>query len=448
MTTASIGVRLSKQARDSNLSLTGMLDDCRALALQLGATVVAEHIDDGVSGSIRDRPGFIEWMNDGISGRADVLIAPHTDRVTREGVNVAAMVLDVVEGKAPGSVGPVRLVTVDGLDSNDEESFRWQFVIQAEIARSELKRITKRNRDTRRRLNDDGRWAGGPIPFGCRIREEVTFEGTKRRVAKYLEVEPAEAEIMNEAADKLIKGEAKRRVVRWLYDEGIKTRRGADWSIRQLKSNMLCEASRQHVFSARKYRALEKIFEPGKAVRGRPQSWLLSKGGLLCGGCGRPTTTAKQRYACERLNCPHQCTIDARAVDDFLEAEFLRKWGEHRWYETTIELVGGADIDQAEADLRDAQEALLARPGAETLASYTAAQEALAAAEASPPERRQVTRATDWTWAEWWADADIPERAAELRQALAEPVVLKPGTAVRRRVDLSRLQIVWRDEVE
>lgn len=445
MTTASIGVRLSKQAKDSNLSLPGMLADCEALASNLGATVIARHIDDGTSGSVREREKLLAWLADGVEGRADILITPTTDRITRDGVWTAARVLDVVQGEAPSSVGPVRLVTVDGLDSDNRSSFRLAFVIQAELARAELERITKRNQDTRRRLLAEDRWTGGPVPFGCQV---VLRDNERGKPVKHLEPCPAEVEIMNDAADKLIEGMAKRRVVRWLYDEGVKTRRGADWSIRQLKSNMLCQASRKHVFTARKYRALEQIFEPGKATRGRPQSWLLSKGGLLCGGCQRPTTTAKKRYACERIDCPHQCTVDAQAVDDFMEEEFLRKWGEHRWYETVVELVGGADLDAAEDELSKAQAELLASPGAETLASYTAAQQAMAEAQASTPERHTVTRATDWTWAEWWESADVIERAAELRQALAKPVVLWPGTAVRRRVDLTRLEIVWRDEIE
>lgn len=448
MTTASIQVRLSKQSKDSNLSLSGMIDDCRAVAARLGATVLEPiHVDDGTSGSVREREELLAWLDDGITGRADILITPTTDRVSRDGVWTAARVLDVVEGRAPGQLKPVRLVTADGLDSDNKSAFRLAFVIQAELARAELERITARNVKTRARLLEERRWTGGPIPFGCRVA--LRPGGPKDKPVKYLEVDPAEAKIMNQVADMLIEGTPKRQAVRWLYQQGIKTRRGHDWSIRQLKSNMLCEASRQHVFSARTYRALEKVFEPQPSTRpGRPQSWLLASGGILCGTCLRPLTTARKRYACERIDCPHQCTIDAQAVDDYIEQEFLARYGWQWWYETKIELVGGADIDQAEDDLRDAQAALLASPGAETLASYQAAQAALAAAEASPPERREVMKATDLTEAEQWAISDVPARAAQLRDFLAEPVVLKPGTAVRRRVDLTRLDITWRDEVQ
>jgi DNA invertase Pin-like site-specific DNA recombinase len=447
--TASIGVRLSKQAKDSNTSLQGMINDCRALAARLGADVLEPiHVDDGVSGSIRERPKFLAWMQDGISGRADILIAPHTDRVTREGVNVAAMVLDVVEGKAHGSVGPVRLVTVDGLDSNDEDSFRWRFVIQAEIARSELRRIRERNLKTRARLNEAGRWAGGPVPFGCRVVERKNDEGKR---VKYLEADPSEAKILREVARRLIDGQATHAVARWLVSTGCKTRKGNDWSVRTLKVVLLCQASKAHVFDSATWRALNERLKPkGNAGGGggRPQVWLLARGNGVCGTCGRNLTTARKQYVCANLACPAQVGIMAQPVDDFLEAEFLRKWGDLWWYETRVELDDASHLDEAEEALAAAQAALLASPGAETLASYQAAQTALETAQATPLGKRVVTVATDWTWSEWWGKASVPERAAELRQFLAEPVKIRPGTSVRRRVDLERLDATWMDQVE
>jgi site-specific DNA recombinase len=88
----------------------------------------------------------------------------HADRVTRVGVNVAAMVLDVVEGKDPttGAVvrEPVRLLSVDGLDSRDE-TYRMRLVFAAEMARSERERIKDRNLATQARLRKAGRFQGG-----------------------------------------------------------------------------------------------------------------------------------------------------------------------------------------------------------------------------------------------------------------------------------------------
>lgn len=447
--TASIGVRLSKQSNDSNTSLQGMLADCRALAERLGAHVIAEHVDDGTSGAIRERPKFLAWMQDGITGRADVLIAPHTDRVTREGVNVAAMVLDVVEGKAPGSVGPVRLVTVDGLDSDDEDSFRWRFVIQAEIARSELKRIKERNAKTRARLIEAGRWSGGPIPFGCRVVKRKNEAG---KLVKYLDADPAEAATLREIARRLIDGQSTHSVARWLVSTGVKTRRGNSWTVRTMKVALTNQAAKAHVFDSATWRALNERLTPkanSGGGGGRPQVWLLARGNGICGTCGRNLTTARKRYVCANLACPAQVGIHAQPVDDYLEAEFLRKWGDLWWYEERVELGDASHLDDAEEALAAAQADLLANPGAETLASYQAAQAALEEAEATPIGRRVVTVATDWTYSEWWATASVPDRADELRRFMAEPVKILPLTSsVRRRVDLERLDITWRDEVE
>src|SRR5690348_10382838 len=117
MSTASIYVRNSKAIGERNLSQAGMLDDCQALAEQLGLQVVARHVDNGKSGAIRDRPEFTAWLDDAREGRAEVLISWAGDRLTREGVNVAGAILDVVEGKdvATGAVvrDPVRFVSFD-----------------------------------------------------------------------------------------------------------------------------------------------------------------------------------------------------------------------------------------------------------------------------------------------------------------------------------------------
>src|SRR4051794_41106440 len=94
---ASVYIRLSREAGAANLSLQGMTDEACALADQAGYEVFAVHVDDGTSGATRTRPQFLAWLEDARSGHVDALVTFHADRLTREGVNVAAMVLDVVE---------------------------------------------------------------------------------------------------------------------------------------------------------------------------------------------------------------------------------------------------------------------------------------------------------------------------------------------------------------
>ena len=95
---ASLYIRLSRQAKGSNLSLEGMIADCHALARTLGHDVYDVHVDNGTSGAIRNRPEFLAWLSDARKGHVGTLIASHSVRLTREGVIAAAMVVDVVVG--------------------------------------------------------------------------------------------------------------------------------------------------------------------------------------------------------------------------------------------------------------------------------------------------------------------------------------------------------------
>lgn len=257
---ASIYVRLSREASDVNVSKDGMLADCRALAERLGLVVVAEHTDNGKSGAIRDRPEFTAWLDDARDGRADVLLTFHTDRLTREGINAAALVLDVVEGKDPktGAVVPgraVRLVGVDGLDSLDADSFRWRFVIAAEVARAERARIVSRNKARSARLKDAGRWAGGPVPYGCQV---VQLDGG----GKALGVRHDEAEVIREAAHRIMRGDTAYSVMSWINADGHLTRRGLRWSRPALVNTLTSDPTAEHVLSTGEAREVRRLLAP------------------------------------------------------------------------------------------------------------------------------------------------------------------------------------------
>lgn len=445
METASLYIRLSREARESNLSLAGMLNDTRDLAARLGYEVMAEHVDDGISGAVRDRPAFRAWLDDGRTGRANALLTYHADRVTREGVNVAAMVLDVVEGKDPttGKVldAPVRLATVDGLDSRDE-SYRMRLVFAAEMARSERERIKARNIATRARLIAAGRHTGGPVPFGCQV---VVRDG-----GKYLQRCDVEADLLGEAAGRLIRGDGMRTVTRWLNLAGHRTRRGTQWQRSSLRATLLSAATREHVLSLATYRALEVRLSPkdedkARFAGGRPVAHLLAGGLALCASCGRKMTTSAGRYICSSTSggftCSRIMTIGADATDALLEQTFLEHYGDQRGLELRVIVLGGEDLDDAERAQETAQEALLASPGTQTLAAYEAARERLATAKAQPIRRERQTFLSEQTYAEMWAAGDVPERSRILSQALAYPVVIHPAKAA------PRVEMVWRDQV-
>lgn len=462
--TASLYVRLSKEARETNLSLTGMMDEVRALAADEGYAVVAEHTDEGISGAVRDRPAFRAWLDDAIQGRADALLTFHADRLTREGVNAAALILDVVEGKDPATGRvirtPVRLRSVDGLDSNESESFRWRFVIAAEVARAERERIKARNVSTAKRLRKAGRYTGGGAPFGTTVTANPDGAG------KVLVRDSEEGALLDEVAARLIRGDSLRAVCRWLNVEaGARTRRGLEWTRSSLLATLRSTATRELVLDLSTRRAVlavvgERNSTPRKA--GRPQTALLVGGLAVCGSCGGKMTTSRSlnarnpywRYRCastsEGRTCPAPVSIDVPRLDDWITTEALRRFGHFAHLEPRIVLSGAEDLDQAERALESAQAVLLQSPSPEALGEYQRAQVAFEAARALPQTREEILVETGRTIRDEWNARDVPGRAELLADFLGEEISVHPaaGARGRHRSDVSdRLTFLWRGEI-
>lgn len=469
---ASLYIRLSRQAKGSNLSLKGMVDDCHALAATLGLDVYDVHVDDGKSGAIRNRPEFLAWLNDARQGHVGTLIGSHSDRLTREGVNAAAMVLDVIEGKDPttGAVvrSPVRLATADGLDSErDAEAFRWRFVIAAEVARAERERIKQRNLDTKERLAATKRFPGGAIPFGCKVVERPDpLDGGK--IGKYLERDEEEAEILSEVAARLLRGDSVRSTVHWLNSEGHRTRRGYEWQRVGLVSTLLSNPSKEHIFNAATYQALSERLQPKRngAVKhngGRPAAHLLVSGIGRCGGCGGNLTTAggrpkgdgtnyPTRYVCMAQSkggvCPGGGTINAKACDDEVERRFLERFGDEPYSEIRTVLMGGEELEAAKVADAAAQKALSEALTDENFAAAQHARARLDAAQARPVQRMDTLHLTGETFAETWVSANLEGRRTMLSENLAEPIRLMPGKPKQgpgrgKVVNLDRIKVSW-----
>ncbi|WP_327009470.1 recombinase family protein [Dactylosporangium sp. NBC_01737] len=214
---ASLYVRLSKASDDRNLSRQGMADDLRKLCADRGFVEVALHVDDGKSGAVRNRPEFRAWLADAVEGRADVLVAWHVDRLSREGLNVAATILDVIEGKDPDTGKevrpPVRLIGYDDrLDSSDGDGFRLNFVIKAELARAELARMKSRSQSRVRRMRAEKRSTGGLTPYGFQRAQRGPME---------LEHDPVSAPVLREAVRRVIDGASVASIARDLNDKGV-----------------------------------------------------------------------------------------------------------------------------------------------------------------------------------------------------------------------------------
>jgi site-specific DNA recombinase len=447
MSTASIYVRNSKAIGARNMSQAGMVEECRALAEQEGLQVIATHIDKGLSGAIRDRPAFLAWLADAEQGRAEVLISWAGDRLTREGINVAGRIMDVVEGKDPDSGKvvrePVRLLTYDdGIDSSQGDYWRRRLGDGAENARAERARMSRRSLATRKRLEGAGKWASGPAPYGTRLDAD-----------RRLEVDPTERDVLRDVAQRLMQGQSMRQVLLWMNEEeGLTTRRGNPWTRSSLTTTLESETSRDKIFTLVESRALAERLHPRPGMRakgGQPVKWLLS-GYATCAGCERPMTTSRDkkrgvtRYVCPTTTsvapCEGRATIRADRVDALIEEQYLAAWGDLHWWDEVVE-VDGQEVDVAERARDDAQAAMLDDPSDENVARFREARLALEAALSKPVVRTRKLVEAETYGTKWEkAKGDTAARAAMIRQATRSIEIVRSTAPTW---DPSRVRVEW-----
>ncbi|MFC0623833.1 recombinase family protein [Kribbella deserti] len=475
--TVTLYARLSNAAGEDNMSGDGMMADLRAEAARRGFRVVAEHLDDGKSGSVRDRPEFGAWLDDVRECRAANMMAWHVDRMTREGLNVAAMILDVHEGKDPvtGSIvrQPARLLDLNGLDSNNGVAFRIQFLIKAEFAREELERIKHRNRARAARAKAQGRFSGGQPPFGWEIvRRPVGPANPVTGVVPtgaYLGIREAEAAVLREAARLCLAsvdpktGQANlSSVVRFMNGpDGMKPRRAEAWSrvtVRQILT-VTPSAASEDVLTPDQRAALRRALkvrtpDARKGKGGRKPSRLLS-GLLWCWSCDKVMQVARRddprypggfiTYRCQNAysaggTCEHPPSVSAVALERFFEDRYLGAFGDRPYFVLRAEVSGAADVEAAQHREAAALAALGEAATPENFEALQAAQAARVVAEGIPQELVVELVPSGRTVAEQWAIEDVHGRREML--AMTYSVRVLPGKKGRRGIDPARLQIL------
>ncbi|MDT8915742.1 recombinase family protein [Amycolatopsis sp. PS_44_ISF1] len=482
--TGSLYVRLSVAADGSNLSKDGMVEDCVRLCEAEGITVIAIHVDDGISGAVRDRPEFTEWLDDARECRADTLVTWHVDRLTREGINVAALIMDTVEGKDPVTGKAVRaearLLDTKGLDSaGDETAFRFRFVIAAELARGERVRMIDRSRARHRRSRAAGRWSGGVIPYGFRPVKAADGKGL------VLEQHPEEARAVREAADRILCGASWCAVTRWLNsDEGHPPRRAKAWStttVRKILTGGPQAGYLVHTVNGKKRPVVDadnkivsvpailtpdesatlramvdeaaerRLQGPGTSASGhltggrRSNRWL--SGVAMCGSCGRLLAFSQAHnggrgmYFC-RYNsnggCPKPPYVSSSRLEDHVKTAFLDLFGDRPEYVKRREVSGAAEVAAAEEAVNTAISAL---SEAATPEAFKALQDAQARREAALNAPRTLNERVIETGSTlrqvWEATEDNPEARRDLLRANYAWII------VRRAADDNRGSKVW-----
>jgi DNA invertase Pin-like site-specific DNA recombinase len=445
-------VRLSNERTDRNLSLEGMTADLRELADEIGAEIMEPiRTDDGISGAVRDRPGFQAWLAD-IHDGADVALSWSADRLTREGFEVGQLILDACwPGGAKGAAPRCRLVTYDdGFDTDrarDYEDFRSSFLSAAESARKERYRYSRRNKARVRRMLAEGRHVG-KIPFGYRLDPD--------RPA-VLVVDQEEAATAAEMMRRVLAGDYPSEVARWLNASGVPTHSGKPWA-RQTVLQVLTSKSnageplaagtegREPILSYADVAEVTRRFERKPAeldpVTGQPKrggardhtrgSQALLGGLIVCHDCLQPLRSSSGRYTCMTKADGGICGgavsvtrgIAERDVLDFYDGTFGRlPEVRHVVRDTAAGERDALEREQA-ALLRDMAKGFTPELGAR-LAEVQARRVEL---DGSPVEREATWVPTGRTWSEALVAQPTTEgKRSELRRVL-DRVICWPRT--------------------
>lgn len=179
-----IYTRVSTEMQVDGYSLEAQTDRLKKYADYQGMEIVREYCDAGKSGkSISGRPEFTRMLQDIADGKDDVSYVL-VFKLSRFGRNAA----DVLNSLQHIQDFGVNLICVeDGIDSS-KESGKLTITVLSAVTEIERENILVQTMEGRRQKAREGKWNGGPAPFGYRLNKEKGI----------LVVDPEEAEIVRE----------------------------------------------------------------------------------------------------------------------------------------------------------------------------------------------------------------------------------------------------------
>lgn len=375
-------VSTEDQAR-KGVSIDGQERLLRERAELEGWEVVEVYTDDGYSGTTMDRPALRRLVDDARAGRFDLVAAYHIDRISRRVQHALHLIEDVFVANGISVVllqQPLDLSAATG---------RATLGFMSVVAQLERDMITERTRLGKAQAAKEGRWRGGPRPFGYRYDP-----GSKQLVPI-----PEEADTVREIVRLYLhQGWGTTKIAEYLDRTGRSTARGGPWSraqVWQLLTSLYIagmQGYRGEVYPApvtdpiidrETWDRIQAIIRDRSAsmTHGRSYRYLLT-GLARCGVCGAPIRGVPKHasrdrivyyYACQNRSDRdqrrrHRCTlgyfqqppIDEQVVRKLKEAaatliktEILTSLNEPE--ETARQR--RTDIENASARLRQAEQA-------------------------------------------------------------------------------------------
>jgi site-specific DNA recombinase len=395
--------------------------------------------------------------------RIDAVVALDQDRLVREPHELELLLRLCKE------VNAQHIVTSEGdIAASSITNAR----IRVQAAAQEIKTMSVRHKRMQEDIAKAGRWGGGFRGFGYS--------------ADHLTLNEGEADLLRDAARRIIAGESAGAIAREWNAVGVRTVLGKKWNglaIRRILKSPAITGLRQHhgrvvavavwpaIIDRVTWEAVRRAIasRPEAKVGPPPRDYLLTGGLAICGLCGaalraRPRADKVRSYVCvaeERRDGFRPCggvRCVAKPLEDLIFEELLAAMDEAgleraMQFDMADEVAHQSELLAVLADtehkLAQIEERYL--EGDVSRASYGRirdrhrriaddVRQRLAARKA-----RQLSEETPRAAGElrtWWADAALTQRRAFLR-VLIKSVLVKPAAYRGARFSSSRIEIVW-----
>ncbi|MCK8468084.1 recombinase family protein [Microbacterium sp. KSW4-16] len=222
--TAAIYCRISEDREGLEVGVQRQEDDCRELATRLGYEV-PEHlvfIENDVSASTRSskpRPLYEQVMAAARRGEVQAILAYSNSRLTRRPMEVEDLI------RLYEQTGVRVRTVVSGDDDLSTADGRMVARIKGNVDAAEAERTSERVKRARAQAVAEGRWRGGPRPYGFE-HDGVT-------------IRTEEAEVIRWATRNLLEGRTIRALVHDLNERGVPSTSGKKWATNALREMVL-----------------------------------------------------------------------------------------------------------------------------------------------------------------------------------------------------------------
>jgi site-specific DNA recombinase len=435
-------LRLSNST-DSSTSIERQRAACTSYAEAREFTVVAEYVDDGVSGAKEalKRPGLTQVVNGAQAGQFDVLIVAKLDRLARS-VRVFDEVRLTLERH------DVELVSVaEALDMTTPAG-RMVATVLASFAAFERERTSERVLESQKALAAAGRYSGHRVPYGWRSAAQSSGPG------RTLRLDEQKAAHLRHVVELVVAGVPVSKA-RCMVGEGLP----GETSLRKLlrSQTLLGRITRQGqpvtgpngmplvayepLIDLAQWKALQEsldtLRQPKERTRGLPS---LLGGIMTCGDCGKAIMTHTQKRTTGNSRAYRCCSqMLMEVVDNIVVGQFLGAVGR-------LEVV-----KQVQTSTPDADALLVAMERRESVRRLFVAgllsedevtrdlgllNETIALLNTANTEVEVETVHTGQTFSEVWQKADLVSKRGILRGAVSS-LTLERGV----RGDAERVQL-------